>query len=155
MSRNKADNCILRVCGACVLMRHVRMGGGEGEKLQSSACLSGHTIQHRERSPLFSSLPTPLKLPSNSAPTEWTGWHDSADFPSHPRSPSSPGHCLFFSARSSFEFCTSSSPTLMSIASPLSELFAVWLSSHFVLSLRFLLSYYPILFLNSTSPFCV
>lgn len=51
----------------------------EGEKMQSSACLSGHAIQHREKPFIQQSLPTPAsKLPSNSVRAEWTRWQGSA-----------------------------------------------------------------------------
>lgn len=50
--------------------------------MQSSACLSGHTIQHREKPFIQHSLPTPpSKLPSNSVLAEWTHWHGSTKFP--------------------------------------------------------------------------
>lgn len=72
----------LPVCVAdvsCVSAVRGRMGESEGEKMQSSACLSGHTIQHREKPFIQHSPPTPpSKLPSNSGwLSEWTRWHGS------------------------------------------------------------------------------
>lgn len=50
--------------------------------MQSSACLSGHTIQHREKPFIQHSLPNPpSKLPSNSVRPEWTRWHGSTALP--------------------------------------------------------------------------
>lgn len=73
--------------------------------MQSSACSSGHTIQHREKPFIQQSRPTPpSKLPSNSVRPEWTRWHSSAapPIPSHPPCRSQPRQCLFFTASSSF-----------------------------------------------------
>lgn len=106
--------------------------------MQSSACLSGHTIQHREKPFIQHSLPTPpSKLPGNSVWPEWTRWHGSTalaaphtPLPSQPDSvcpsqlpplshslhlPLLPKHLSFsISIRTSFVyFC-------MSILSPLS-----------------------------------
>lgn len=96
-------------------------GGGrvsEGEKMQSSACLSGHTIQHREKPFIQHSLPIlPSKLPSNSVRPQLTRWHGSIAWPPPPPPPISlsspllsPRPCLFFTASSSFSFCPSSPP---------------------------------------------
>lgn len=82
----------------------------EGEKMQSSACLSGHAIQHREKPFIQQSLPTPAsKLPSNSVRAEWTRWQGSAAL-SPPSTLFSPRTCLFFTASSSFSFCLPYSP---------------------------------------------
>lgn len=67
----------------------------EGEKMQSSACLSGHAIQHREKPFIQQSLPTPAsKLPSNSVRAEWTRWQGSAAL-SPPLLYSHPEHVCF------------------------------------------------------------
>lgn len=111
----------------CVLMCCVceREGGGGGEngsargRKCSSACLSGHTIQHREKPFIQHSLPTPpSKLPSNSVLPEWTRWHGkhSADPP--PPLLLSDGLCLFFTAFSSFSFCLSSSLHSTAVLTP-------------------------------------
>lgn len=69
----------------------------EGEKMQSSACLSGHAIQHREKPFIQQSLPTPAsKLPSNSVRAEWTRWQGSAAL-SPPYSVLTPNMFVFYS----------------------------------------------------------
>lgn len=63
--------------------------------MQSSACLSGHAIQHREKPFIQQSLPTPAsKLPSNSVRAEWTRWQGSAAL-SPPLLCSHPDHVCF------------------------------------------------------------
>ncbi len=76
--------CVL-MCPVCVCVcEGGRTGESEGEKMQSSACLSGHTIQHREKPFIQHSLPTPpMKLPSNSVRPEWTRWHGSVAIRPH------------------------------------------------------------------------
>lgn len=76
----KADNSVPRFVPNVLLYVSAEgweggeRGGGEREKMQSSACLSGHTIQHREKPFIQHSLPTtPSKLPSNSE----RAWMDS------------------------------------------------------------------------------
>lgn len=72
----------------CVCAERGRKGDSEREKVQSSACLSGHTIQHREEPFMQHSLPTPpSKLPSNSVWSEWTRWHGSTTSPPPPHTP--------------------------------------------------------------------
>lgn len=83
----------------------------EGKKVQSSACLSGHAIQHREKPFIQHSLPAPpSKLPSNSARPEWTCWHGSPALGSPPSLCCRPD-CLFSTASSSFSFCPSCPPS--------------------------------------------
>lgn len=103
---DKADNSVPQFCRrvycTCVLCECE--GGArvsEGEKVQSSACLSGHPIQHREKPSIQHGLPTPpSKLPSNSTWPEWTCWHSSTAAPPLP-TPIPPllsaGLCLLFS----------------------------------------------------------
>lgn len=74
----------------CVCVFRGEWVSERGEKMQSSACLSGYTIQHREKLFIQHSLPTPTsKLPSNSEQPEWTGWHGGSTPPFIPTAP----HC--------------------------------------------------------------
>lgn len=70
----------------CVCVAGERTGASErwGGEMPSSACLSGHTIQRREKPFIQHSLPTPpSELPSNSVWAEWTRWHGSSALTSH------------------------------------------------------------------------
>lgn len=78
--------------------------------MQSSACLSGLTIQHREEPFIHAGLPNPpSKLPSNSLLPEWTRWQPT------PLLLFYISLCLFCTASSSSSFCPSSSPQATSV----------------------------------------
>ena len=126
---DKSRQLCASFCPACFTVCECReVGGGRtgesegGEKMQSSACLSGHTIQHREKPFIQHSLPTtPSKLPSNSerAWMDSLAWQHRATASLHPTLHPPPllsaGLCLFFAASSSFSFCPSSSPPWTSL----------------------------------------
>lgn len=89
---------VFLLCPMCVCLcesSEGKNGCERGGKMQSSACLSGHTIQRREKPFIQHSLPTPpSKLPSNSLWPEWTRWHGSTALTSH-RNTHTHTHTLF------------------------------------------------------------
>lgn len=96
---------VFLLCPMCVCLcesSEGKNGCERGGKMQSSACLSGHTIQRREKPFIQHSLPTPpSKLPSNSLWPEWTRWHGSTALTSH-RNTHTHAHTLCLSSPASY-----------------------------------------------------